>query len=517
MYMAGTQVSRIGLNFGVHPPTATWTDVTPPQQQEVNEDAILYVDPVTHRTFATGLLVAGANQSFSDDDGTTWQQGTFPEPHAPDHETVASGPYASPPPPNAGASGYPHAVYYCSQAVVQAVGSLCSRSDDGGLTWNPSVPVFGASSPCGSISGHLKVGPDGSVYLPQLSCSHPNGNSGQGGAVSRDNGQTWTYFSVPGISARPSNAGTDPSIGIGSKGAVYFGVENGNGHPLIAVSRDHGATWSTPVDVGASFGIQNTKFPEVVAGDDGRAAFAFLGTTTAGDDQSDKFAGVWHLYVAETFDHGKHWITVDGDPGNVIQRGCIWNGGGSNACRNMLDFNDIGVDHNGRVYVAFTDGCKNIDFSYASDTGGPQGIVHGPSSCETDPSAYKDTDKVNFDGLVMQTCGESLYERHDRDFSDWCGAPRVQGTSPVNNATGVARSVHPSATFDETLTANTSFVLKTASGARVAGSWTCDRECHKLTFVPTQLLVAHTTYVATAKGSNAVGGATAQWKFTTGP
>jgi len=150
MYMAGTQVSKVTFNFGNHPPTATWTDVTPAQQQEVNEDAILFVDQGTMRTFATGLLVAGSNQSYSDDDGATWNQGTFPEPHSPDHETVAGGPYASPPPATAGSTGYPNAVYYCSQNIVQAAGSFCSRSDTGSTTWNPSVDVFGATSPCGS-------------------------------------------------------------------------------------------------------------------------------------------------------------------------------------------------------------------------------------------------------------------------------------------------------------------------------------------------------------------------------
>ena len=169
-----------------------------------------------------------------------------------------------------------------------------------------------------------------------------------------------------------------PSIGIGSDNTVYEGFENGDGHPVIAVSRDHGSTWSTPIDVGLAYGIQNSKFPEVVAGDGNRAAFAFLGTSTAGDEQSDKFAGVWHLYVAETFNRGKSWVTVDADPGNVIQRGCIWNGGGSSACRNMLDFNDIGVDQNGRVYVAFTDGCKDINFSYTSLAGEAEGTTAWP-------------------------------------------------------------------------------------------------------------------------------------------
>jgi hypothetical protein len=50
-----------------------------------------------------------------------------------------------------------------------------------------------------------------------------------------------------------------------------------------------------------------------------------------------------------------------------VQRGCIWMEGLSNknlvetnTCddqRNMLDFNDITVDGQGRVLVAYTDGC----------------------------------------------------------------------------------------------------------------------------------------------------------------
>ena len=430
--------------------------------------------------------------------------------------TVASGPYASPAPPLAGSSGYPNAVYYCSQNIIQVASSLCARSDTGGQTWNPSTTVFGGTSPCGAISGHLKIARDGTVYLPQFNCSHPNGDSGQGMAVSRDNGQTWTYSVVKGSSARPNGSGTDPSIGIGAKGSVYFGFENGNGHPMIGVTHDRGNTWSKPVDVGASLGIQNTKFPEVVAGDDNRAAFAFLGTTSAGDDQSATFPGVWYVYVSMTFDGGRHWVTANASPGNVIQRGCIWNGGGSNACRNLLDFNDIGVDQNGRVYVAYTDGCKDINFSYQTAAGGAQGQVHGPSNCNSDPNSYKDTDKVSFDGLARQTCGEGLYERHDKDFAESCPTPRVVKVSPVDGATKVPRTVTPTATFDVSLTTR-SFTLTRQGGGSVAGTLTCDRECHVLTFHPNSVLAANTTYRAVASGGNAQGGRSISWSFKTGP
>jgi hypothetical protein len=95
----------------------------------------------------------------------------------------------------------------------------------------------------------------------------------------------------------------------------------------------------------------------MVAGDDNRAALAFLGTMTAGDDQSSSFAGVWHLYVALTTDGGATWTTVDTTPSDPVQRGCIWLGGGSNQCRNLLDFIDVTADAQGRVIAGYADGC----------------------------------------------------------------------------------------------------------------------------------------------------------------
>ena len=40
-----------------------------------------------------------------------------------------------------------------------------------------------------------------------------------------------------------------------------------------------------------------------------------------------------------------------------MQRGCVWLQGGSNPCRNMLDFIDMSSDRDGRALVVFTDGC----------------------------------------------------------------------------------------------------------------------------------------------------------------
>jgi len=89
----------------------------------------------------------------------------------------------------------------------------------------------------------------------------------------------------------------------------------------------------------------------MVAGDDNRAAFAFLGTPTAGGLQGPKFDGVWHLYIATTYDGGATWKTVDATPNDPVQRGCIWLAGGANVCRNLLDFMDVQIDQQGRVLV----------------------------------------------------------------------------------------------------------------------------------------------------------------------
>jgi len=160
---------------------------------------------------------------------------------------------------------------------------------------------------------------------------------------------------------------SDPYVGVGSDGTLYVSYSDGTGHARVAISRDHGATWGKSIDVGTPAGVRNSEFAMVVAGDGNRATVAFLGTTTPGSTQAasfgknqagDTFVGAaWHLYMSTTYDRGKTWTTVDATPKDPIQRGCIWNSGGSNPCRNLLDFNDITIDDEGRVLVAYADGC----------------------------------------------------------------------------------------------------------------------------------------------------------------
>jgi hypothetical protein len=114
-----------------------------------------------------------------------------------------------------------------------------------------------------------------------------------------------------------------------------------------------------PGDHYAPCRIKSAVFPVVVAGDGDRAAFGFLGSTTGGNFQDEaSFQGIWHFYVATTYDRGAHWVTVDATPDEPVQKGSICLLGvicGDD--RNLLDFNDIAVDREGRSVAAYADGC----------------------------------------------------------------------------------------------------------------------------------------------------------------
>ncbi|MBV8895430.1 MAG: fibronectin type III domain-containing protein, partial [Acidobacteriaceae bacterium] len=90
-----------------------------------------------------------------------------------------------------------------------------------------------------------------------------------------------------------------------------------------------------------------------------RAAFFFIGTPTGGNLQATGvFPGIWHAYIASTYDGGAHYYLVDTTPNDPVQVGSICIGGTTcGADRNLLDFNDLSIDAQGRVIGAFADGC----------------------------------------------------------------------------------------------------------------------------------------------------------------
>jgi hypothetical protein len=255
---------------------------------------------------------------------------------------------------------YPHAVYYCSQDIAAA---FCARSDDGGVTLGTQTPLYTLEQ-CGGLHGHVKVAPDGTVYVPNRSCG---GSSAV--VVSTDNGTTWTVRPIQNATFTSTPSTDDPAVGIDAAGTVYALFSLNGSQAAVAVSKDQGQTWTNIYDVGAAFGLKNVAFPAAVAGDAGRAAVAFYGSTSAtGDSSADTFPGLWHLYVAHTFDGGAHWTTTDVTPHLPMQRMGLLRGGGGAVDRNLLDFFGIDVDQDGRVLVGYVNGCAGGPCSQAANT-----------------------------------------------------------------------------------------------------------------------------------------------------
>jgi hypothetical protein len=371
LYQAMTSTVRLTWDdvvpVGTTPPM-TLMDVSDPNAAMFgNFDPIMYIDYDFGRSWNGGLYfdpsgTTGCSQlGLTDDYGASWT----PIMDACsgmewDHESVTSGPW----PPGALPAAYPRAVYYCAQ-----LGSMnCWESYDGGITFEP---VGSAPTGCGGLHGHIRVSRyDGTAYLPNKLCS----GSMTGFLVTTDAGNSWDLVTIPW--ATTGTGRHDPAIWpTATSGWIYFGQTEKDG-AYIGLSKDNGLTWEdvgtgngAPVgtkwfNVAQLAGLTHAELAEVIAGDDDRAAFAFLGTsgdvTPAGTyppfNCSTSSVFIWHMYVAMTYDAGKTW-TVEKVTTDPVQRGNIWPSGGGASCRNLLDFNDIVSDVEGRVMVAYTDGC----------------------------------------------------------------------------------------------------------------------------------------------------------------
>jgi len=323
---------------------------------------------VNQRVWIAQLMAASSYIAYTEASGNanTWTRSlTGPgQVHGVDNQSIAVGPYPNNTKPSTARAGadYPHAMYYCSHEDVNA---FCSRSDDGGLTFNPSRPIFPITDGCGN-HGHVKVGADGTVYVPMNnSCEGHEGVS-----LSIDAGETWHYITVPAT----SSGRWDSSIAIANDGkTIYYGYgEQGDDRPMIikgTLDKSDPANptiiWQEPAtDVGAPAGLANIVFPTVVAGDPGRAAFIFHGTTTEGD--SGDFAlfprdAEWYLWVATTVDGGATWELNNATPNDPTQKGSICDRGtfcdNTPDDRNLLDFMDADIDGQGRIVIGYADGC----------------------------------------------------------------------------------------------------------------------------------------------------------------
>lgn len=437
MFIAGLQVLRVAFDDCTSPSTATW-QLTNQTVSNINTlDPILFTDNDTgnganrtNRTFVSQLAAADGSSQFeyTDDDGQSYMQNPKGSGigSGVDHQTVGGGPYAKnsdgslkggavqiPDPSNSKFPNliYPNAVYYASQNIGYA---NLARSDNGGRTYNPAIPMYDLTT-CGGLHGHIKVAGDGTIYVPNKGCGGQ-----QAVAVSEDNGVTFQVRKVP--TSKPGD--NDPSVGIGSDGTVYFGYSNADGRPRIAVSRDKGVTWTDDQGVGQAFGIRSSVFPAVVAGDGDRAAFFFLGSNKPGGRDDDPvpegnttaaYDGTWYAYIATTYDRGKTWTTVNATPKDPVQRGVVCTNGTTcpSGTRNLLDFNDVTSDAQGRILAGLADGCVS------------EGCINGVDKNSDGKLNRFDNDGADKGTIIRQSGGRTLLAAFDDSGARVPPAPRT--------------------------------------------------------------------------------------------
>ena len=189
MYISNVQTLQATLPENIAPagsvPKACngdWKDVSFTTTKVRSVDPILFTDSVTGRTFVSQLntvtqtnpVLIGLNSlmAFTDTDGepdpanpnnSGWTPAQVNPPDASnDHQTVGAGPYPAALANLSNPLNKGHAVYYCGQLGTVNAGStaFCSRSDDGGLNFGKSIPVYQDTvNGCGSaIHGHVKYG-----------------------------------------------------------------------------------------------------------------------------------------------------------------------------------------------------------------------------------------------------------------------------------------------------------------------------------------------------------------------
>jgi BNR repeat protein len=356
-----------------------------------NSDPMLWVDADTDRIFAPFMfpVLVCSEGVWSDDDGATW----FDRPvdcglPGVDHQKLATGHYVEGSTlPKMG--DYPNVVYYCYNNVRSTDGaSNCAVSTDGGMTfpWD-NTALDGAAGECGGINGHPHAAPDGKVYL-----ASGDNCSDNWVARSDDNGQTWRALRlhVDGL----GQAEADPEFTSTPDGTTYYMWRAAKDNRVYVVSTHDGfETVSRPHMVSPP-DVTSTRFVAMSSGDDGKVAFAYLGTRDSAARAGEvNDASRWHLFLTWAMDAAADeptFVTVQVTPAeDPVQIGYQWEGGGGDPARNLLDFIDMVTGPDGRVYVALTDGCT--------------------TDCANNATATKLQSRARDTAVAVQLAGPLLY------------------------------------------------------------------------------------------------------------
>ena len=350
----------------------SWEIVDDIASHPSTSDPYGWVDPITDRVFnvqMVGLITTWI--AWSDDDGESWLGNPHDSGPIPlnDHIKLASGPWTD---DGYGMFGqlnptYETAVYFCYN---KGAGIFCYTSFDGGATFEVGGMIYGLATTNGGLHGAISTAPDGTVYVPPR-VETPTI------IFSKDNGLTWSERTM-GLDTGTPYPRKNSEVGTDSESNAYHIWTGADQGVYMSRSTDSGNTWEENSIRISPSAVISSVFPHIDAGDPGRIAITYLGSENASElNQSDIDGNPWdgnahyapanvsyYLYVTfslNALDDEPVFYTMRISP-DPVQIGaiCLNSGdcrdiGGSN--RNLLDFNDLHIDRDGRVYIAFADGC----------------------------------------------------------------------------------------------------------------------------------------------------------------
>ena len=392
----------------------SWEEKQDPIQcSPTTSDPYGWVDPVTDRIFNVQMI--GLETSWicwSDDDGETWlgnphDSGTTP---INDHIKLATGPWTEPGLANwygtigqvTSSTIYETAVYYCYNKLA---GIFCFTSFDGGASFWAGGQIVGLATTNGGLHGAISTAPDGTVYVtPRVETPTV--------IVSKDNGFSW-FERTMGEDVGTPYPRKNSEVSTDSESNAYHVWTGADEGIYLARSTDSGESWTQESIRISPAEVISTAFPQTDAGDPGRFAVTYLGSeNTSLLNESNLDGNPWdgnghyapnevhyHLYVTfslnalddEPVFHTRKLTTDPVQVGAICLNSgdCRSDQGGSN--RNLLDFNDLHIDNQGRVFIAIADGCTGecatMESPTPADSRDKLGMMF---MLDTGPSLYVD-------------------------------------------------------------------------------------------------------------------------------
>ena len=392
----------------------SWEEKQDPIQcSPTTSDPYGWVDPVTDRIFNVQMI--GLETSWicwSDDDGETWlgnphDSGTTP---INDHIKLATGPWTEPGLANwygtigqvTSSTIYETAVYYCYNKLA---GIFCFTSFDGGASFWAGGQIVGLATTNGGLHGAISTAPDGTVYVtPRVETPTV--------IVSKDNGFSW-FERTMGEDVGTPYPRKNSEVSTDSESNAYHVWTGADEGIYLARSTDSGENWTQESIRISPAEVISTAFPQTDAGDPGRFAVTYLGSeNTSLLNESNLDGNPWdgnghyapnevhyHLYVTfslnalddEPVFHTRKLTTDPVQVGAICLNSgdCRSDQGGSN--RNLLDFNDLHIDNQGRVFIAIADGCTGecatMESPTPADSRDKLGMMF---MLDTGPSLYVD-------------------------------------------------------------------------------------------------------------------------------